>query len=114
MLVTLTLHELVMKEYVEQVKRAVQRATAEMASLSAQQVEHARRAAKELLGGAGTRAGEEVQRAGERVRGRLESAAEEQVKDLRREVMAARRERWLALGCAVVAVGGALTTLMLR
>jgi len=113
-LVTLTFHEVVMREYVEQVVSAVEEATAEMAAASAQQVEYARRAAKELLGGAAAGAGEEVRLAGERVRARLADAAEEQVRDLRREVMAARRERWLALGCAVVAVGGALATLVLR
>lgn len=101
-LVTVTLNEVILREYVEQVKVAVEDAQTRTLVASSQQVADAKKAASELITRTGGYVADQVRTAGAAVRADLEGILRSELEHLRTERAAAARDRRLALVFAIV------------
>ncbi len=110
-LVTVTLNELVLAEYVGQVKVALEQAQVQAAAACSQDVLAAQKAAQTLLLRAGGHLSEQVRAAGIAVKAELGDVLKAQLEAVGKEVVAARRLRRSSLWCALIAAAGAALAL---
>lgn len=109
-LVSVTLHELVVSDLVKQIELTTQSASVASATASAQQVEAAKKIAETLVTGAANFVGAQVRAAGSEVQREIARAVEGHVASLRAEAALVQRERRTALWCAIAAVVSAVVT----
>ncbi len=106
-LVTVTLNEIVLAEYVGQVKVALEQAQVQAAAACSQDLLAAQKAAQTLLVRAGGHLSEQVRAAGIAVKAELGGVLKAQLEAVGKDVATTQRLRRSSLWCALVAAAGA-------